>query len=435
MSDRFLESLHADPSVATCSVLASQLSASADRLLEQPDEGMPDSYTVLSESTALMRKATRTKSLGTTAIQGLDVRLVQFDVEDKPNKGLYSLIRGNLLLQLATFATTSVGPCNYVQFPGEIAEGMVLTPYDEERRKPLLQELLRLDQGYDPGVVAIERVKGFGYDLDPFASERIRLINEYILCPDEDVVEAGQKLIAECGDFVNFKGNAETVSAVYATVLGRFNGPLTRMYGTNNRIQSDYEDFLYRIRKNPLDPIDTIYNVGSLELAVYYRSLQPKYGGGMKLDSPLLEQLALTEFKKEIGSDYDATHEAILAKIFRHKNATYTKTVEDGYESPDKSVTADVEYTLDVADDDGSRRGLSLYARVTTMTDIAPTLCATFSADQLGTLQSIRGDGEPHALEPSQIIELEDILSSGTVKVHQRAKAVETRKRRVFRRK
>ncbi len=416
MTERFMDRLHADPSVATCSVLASQIAANADRLLSQPEPGnaVSSEYTVANEIGTVEMQASKIRIIGKTALSGLDLRLAEFMTDaERPAKGLYSLVRGNILLEIATFSANTVGPCNYVQFPGEISEGMVLTPYDEENRKPLLQEMLALGGEYKKIDLHANSTEGLGYDLDPYASDRLRCIYEYALCPEVNLKEAGKKLLKVIGEDIAFNEEEELVAAAYATQFGRFeNGPLIHMLNRSDYSYTrQYDDVLDSIKKDPHASPESSYIKG-LKIGEYYRSLHHQGIPQYQLSVPLLEKLTKDQFKKVFGLDYDPTHEQVLKDVFNVAQGVVKKIVKNGYESHDKSVTADVEYTLNInPGDDKSKRSLELSAQITTMPDIEPTICGLFKADQFGSLLAIASNGQTSALSSSQIEELNDILT------------------------
>ncbi|MDB5184456.1 MAG: hypothetical protein JWN38_264 [Candidatus Saccharibacteria bacterium] len=415
MPDRFLDNLHADPSIASCSVLASQVFAEIDQQLSAADTQLAD-VVVVNETNRVPREASKVRVLGITATQGFDVRVAEFrDARSgRTDQGLYSLFRGNVLLEVATLGTTAIGPCNYVQFPGEIGENMVLTPYDEQRRKPLLNEILGL-KDQRPAPVVQTHEKGFGYDLDIYAPEAVRLISEYALCPAEDLWDAGKKLLAAFADQDGLD-NHTAAAAAYATMLGRFdNGPLVHIYNATRQTvhRNVYRDILNHIKADPMSKYEEAMGVVGLKLGEYYRSLhglpvleQP----ATTLKAPMLEDLIGSQFTKTFGIEYSATHEKIMKMVFEVGSATVKKTVEKGYVSPDGTVSADVEYSLSLQSEGTDERYLQLFAQIVSMRDLAPTPCGLFKATKFGSLQAIKSNGDLTELVPAQIAELEDIL-------------------------
>ena len=438
MSDKFLDKLHADPSIATCSVLASQLAANAEELLALPTSQTPESqnYLVADGNIQIKSKPSSMHALGTTACKGFDVRLVGFGAADAvmPKRGMYSLLRGNVLLEIARFARVETGPCNYIQFPGEISEGMVLTPLDAEKRKPILEEMKTFGSTEKVTDFHKNAKKGDGLALSPFTNEKMKWMHEYILCPETDLLETGQKLIEVSDGDINLVDEYCLVYA-YAEMMGRAHGPFdiffNNTYYTNkNRML----DTISVLRKEPSKITNQERNITGFAIGPYFRSLLPQATSAQTLEVPHLETVILEQFKQVFGVDHDPLHEKVLNRIFGLGSAIVSKTAENGFISSDQSVSADVNYTLTIKkQEDEAKRTLQLFAQITTMNDLEPTPCGTFIADQFGGLEQIDGKGAS-PLVASQLAELDDILTGEvTVLTESKTVAIDTgKKRRIF---
>lgn len=420
-NQRFLDVLYVDPSVASCSVLASKIYDNGEqKLLGKPTTVISGEAVVVEPAGWRRCTPSNLKRIGKIASGDQDFLLGRTRIDrDTEQTTLYANYRGDVLMELAYFAIIGNGPCNYVQFVGEVDENQVSTPLEERQRKPILKDVLSLFEGHTITPESLENFhsqssKDMGteiaqrYDLSPYQASLL----EYIFCSDEEMEEVAAKIESNWNAGTKFR-RGDMITLAYAEVLGR------KVEGTEQMIERCVEA-----------SSSTIYSaaVALLSKDIFSRTVA-EFGGyrGHHKDLrqairdclgsliPNLDEFTNNRFQEVFGFDYDRLREEVMTKVFARDFDSITTLKMPGAYSTNDDVVADVMYGLNIVQDkeDANKRNLTLTAAITTMTDAKPTLCGQFIADKVGNIMIIGGDGA-RDLSTEELEQLSTILKKGT---------------------
>lgn len=399
---KLYEALHADPAVAQCSVLSSKLYARFTDILQSDGQPSKDSLVIAETDGWTEYEPEAIVYLGQVAQTDLVVATDRNGgAESRSN--LFSMHRGNILINLASFAVLERGPCHYVQLPGEITtidDDLVITPIDERRKRPILKSMYHAALNYEA-----RKEASF-----PHEQSLDSAVKRYILGSPEDDEELEKELALNVGrDSLIIMDNV-FVNIALSQLLGRYSEHFQTIVDTVMPVtRAKYEKARELLEADPHADLSGVgLSYDEKFVSVVLELMQDDAN-----EQDLAAHIA-RRFKKVIKMDLVPFQEELLSSIFRYEDALYTRIIKNGYKT--EVVTADVEYVLSIETreiDEGARY-LQLGARIATMEGADLTHCASYVVEKNGNLKAINSYGDRVDPDPAHLQELLDILKNGT---------------------